>query len=239
MTDLSTEHLRVTIQSAVAKVTIDRAPVNAFTLQMYRDLGAIFQALGDMPDVHCIVLTAAGEKAFSAGFDFKLFQQDKAEDDVRRPLILRAMLEAVRTCALPVIAAVNGPALGAGCVLAAASDICVAVEQARFSLPEVDYGRVGGSAYVGSRTGKGFVRYMALTGHKVLATDARSAGLVDFLVAREDLESFVAKLAADIAAKSGPVLRHTKRALNQLEDLPVDQGYEVEQMHSSLARAGL
>ena len=103
MTDLSTEHLRVNIQSAVATVTIDRAPVNAFTLQMYRDLGTIFQALGDMPDVHCIVLTAAGEKAFSAGFDFKLFQQDQAEDDARRPLILRAMLEAVRTCALPVI----------------------------------------------------------------------------------------------------------------------------------------
>ena len=239
MLELSKEGIRVDVSDFIARVTLDRAPVNAFTLQMYRDLGAVFQALGDSEEVKCIVLTGAGQKAFSAGFDFKLFKASQAEDDPKRPLVLRAMLEAVRNCPLPVIAAVNGAAIGAGCVLAAASDICVAVDQARFSLPEVDFGRVGGSAYVGSRVTKGFVRYMALTGRQVMAHEAHRAGLVDFVATREELDAFVGKLAEEIAAKSANVLRHTKRALNELEDLSITKGYEAEQMHSVMARAGL
>ena len=239
MIDLSREGIRVEIKDFVARVTLNRPPVNAFTLQMYRDLDVIFQALGDSEDVKCVVLSAEGQKAFSAGFDFKLFQLSQAEDDPKRPLVLRGMLEAVRNCRLPVIAAVNGAAIGAGCVLAAASDICIAVEQARFSLPEVDFGRVGGSAYVGSRVTKGFVRYMALTGSQVTAQEAHHRGLVDFVVSRAELDGFAGKLALEIAGKAANVLRHTKRALNELEDLSIDKGYEVEQMHSIMARADL
>lgn len=233
------ENIRVNIAEGVARVTLDRPPVNAFTLAMYRALGAIFDQLGIRTDTRCIVLDGAGSKAFSAGFDFKLFAASQAEDDPLRPHVLREMLEAVRRCQLPVIAAVHGAALGAGCVLAAACDICVASEEARFSLPEVDFGRVGGSAYVGSRTSRGFVRYMALTGRMVGASEAHHAGLVDFLLPHNELNAFVEALARDIAKKSADVLRHTKQALNRIEHLPTREGYEVEQMHSMMARAGL
>jgi len=239
MSEFSKPGLRVDIGDFVARVTLDRPPVNAFTLQMYQDLGEMFVALGDSDQVRCIVLQAAGSKAFSAGFDFKLFAADRGEDDPKRPLVLRRMLESVRRCPLPVIGAISGPALGAGCVLAAACDICVATGSAVFSLPEVDFGRVGGSAYVGSRVTKGFVRYMAFTGRKVSAAEAHAAGLVDFVMSSDDFLSFVDGLAKDIAAKSAHVLRHTKRALNRIENLPIDEGYEVEQTHSIMARAGL
>jgi enoyl-CoA hydratase len=237
-----TEHhegIRVEVAAGVARITLDRSPVNAFTLAMYRALGVVFDELGNSDVVRCIVLGGAGEKAFSAGFDFKLFSASQAEDDPVRPHVLREMLEAVQRCRLPVIAAVNGAALGAGCVLAAASDICVACEEARFSLPEIDFDRVGGSAYVGSRTTRGFVRYMALTGRMVGAAQAHRAGLVDFVLPRAELGAFVDAMAADIAKKSAAVIRHTKQALNRIEDLPAREGYEIEQMHSMMARAGL
>ena len=239
MSELSRPGIRVEVAQFVARVTLDRPPVNAFTRQMYLDLGQLFDELGDREDVKCVVLQGAGQKAFSAGFDFKLFAADQTEDDPKRPLVLRRMLESIRQCSVPVIGALNGPALGAGCVIAAACDICVAADTAVFSLPEVDFDRVGGSAYVGSRTTKGFVRYMALTGRKVKALEAHAAGLVDFVMPSAELAPFVDGLAADIAAKKAHVLRHTKRALNCIENISVDEGYEVEQMHSILARAGL
>lgn len=239
MFELSKDGICVEVSDFIARVTLDRPPVNAFTLQMYRDVNEIFRVLGDRDDVKCVVLSGKGIKAFSAGFDFKLFAASQAEDDPKRPLVLRSMLESVRNCRVPVVAAINGAAVGAGCVLAAACDICVACDEARFSLPEIDYGRVGGSAYVGSRITHGLVRYMALTGRMITAQEAHRAGFVDFVVPRESLDGFVGDLAREIATKSANVLRHTKRALNRIENLPIDEGYEVEQMHSIMARAGL
>jgi enoyl-CoA hydratase len=208
-------------------------------MRMYQDLGAIVREIGERDEIKCVVLRAEGRRAFSAGFDFKLFAANPTEDDPKRPLILREMLESVRTCKLPTVAAINGAALGAGCVLAAACDICIACEEASFSLPEVNFDRVGGSAYVGSRITKGMVRYMALTGRKISAQEALRAGLVDFVLPFDELERFVGDLSRELAAKSAHVLRHTKRALNRIEYLSVDEGYQIEQAHSVSARAGL
>jgi enoyl-CoA hydratase len=234
-----TPGVRIDVLGGVATLTLDRPPVNAFTLRMYQDVDAYVRELGERDDVKCLVLRAEGRRAFSAGFDFKLFAADAAEDDPKRPLILRGMLEAVRTCKVPTIASINGAALGAGCVLAAACDICVACEDASFSLPEVNFDRVGGSAYVGSRVTKGMVRYMAFTGRKISAKEALRAGLVDFVMPFDELETFVGDLSRELAAKSANVLRHTKRALNRIEYLPIEEGYTIEQSHSIAARAGL
>jgi enoyl-CoA hydratase len=239
MSDLSREGIRVDLSEGVAALTLDRPPVNAFTMRMYADLDALVRELGERDEIKCVVLRGEGRRAFSAGFDFKLFAANGAEDDPKRPTILRGMLEAVRTCKIPTIAAINGPALGAGCVLAAACDICVACEEASFSLPEVNFDRVGGSAYVGSRITKGMVRYLAFTGRKMSAPEALRAGLVDFVMPYDELEGFVCDLSRELAAKSGNVLRHTKRALNRIEYLPIDEGYQIEQAHSVAARAGL
>ena len=239
MSDLSTPDIRVTIEDALARVTLTRPPVNAFTKQMYLDLAAIFRVVGGQADLRCVLLSGEGEKAFSAGFDFKLFAAERAEDDPKRPEILRGMLESVRTCPLPVVAHVNGAAIGAGCVLAACCDICVACEEASFSLPEVDFQRVGGSAYVGARVSKGMLRYMALTGARVSARVAYEARLVDFLLPRAEAGRYAETIAREIAAKSGITLRHTKRALNRIENCPINEGYEIEQLHSIMSRAGL
>src|SRR5262249_16815487 len=113
----------VETQGKVVVVTIDIPPVNALTLARYQELTDAFTALGRRDDVHCAVLAARGAKAFCAGLDLKEFVTATAERDHERALTVRQTFEAIRTCAIPVIAAVNGPALGAGCALAAMCDI--------------------------------------------------------------------------------------------------------------------
>lgn len=228
MTDLMIEK-----SAGVAKVTISRPPVNALTIESYRQITAAFSALDTDDEVRCIILTGAGGRAFCAGFDFRQFADAGAqEDDPKRPEILRVMFETIRRCSVPVIGAINGAAIGAGCVLAAVCDIRVASEAARFGLPEIDFGRVGGGAYLGRLVPAGVLRRMTFTGQPITAGQALAVGLADELVPVDSLTATVDALAAVIAAKPLAALRHMKAALNRIETLSADEGYRVEQEFS-------
>src|SRR5438552_3642982 len=101
----------------VTSIVLDRPPVNALTIALYQRIAETFESLGASVDVHCAVLSARGSKAFCAGLDLREFLASTVEDDPKRAVVVRRMFHSVRHCAIPVIAAVNGPALGAGCVL--------------------------------------------------------------------------------------------------------------------------
>ena len=107
---------------------------------------------------------APGTRAFCAGLDLKEFLAAKPEEDPERAKIVRRTFSAVRHCAIPVIAAVNGPALGAGCVLASVCDIRIAAATATFGLPEINVGRCGGGAHMGRYVPQGMLRKMFFTG---------------------------------------------------------------------------
>jgi enoyl-CoA hydratase len=132
----------------VVSVIIDRPPVNALTIALYQRVAEVFEEIGSFTDVNCAVLLARGSRAFCAGLDLREFLAAKVEDDPARAVIVRRMFHSVRHCAIPVIAAVNGPALGAGCVLASVCDIRIASENATFGLPEINVGRCGGTAHM-------------------------------------------------------------------------------------------
>ena len=148
----------------IVTVTINRPPVNALTLAMYGEIADTFDAIGARTDVHCAIFTGAGTRAFCAGLDLKEFLAAKPEEDPERAKIVRRTFSAVRHCAIPVIAAVNGPALGAGCVLASVCDIRIAAATATFGLPEINVGRCGGGAHVGRYVPQGMLRKMFFTG---------------------------------------------------------------------------
>src|SRR5262245_52590127 len=95
----------------VASVVLDRPPVNALTIALYRWIADVFDEIGKSSDVNCAVLSARGSKAFCAGLDLREFLAARVEDDPARAIIVRRMFESVRHCCVPVIAAVNGPAL--------------------------------------------------------------------------------------------------------------------------------
>ena len=223
----------VETQGKVAVVTIDIPPVNALTLARYQELTDTFTALGGRDDVHCAVLTARGAKAFCAGLDLKEFATASADRDHERAATVRQTFEAIRTCAIPVIAAVNGPALGAGCALTAMCDIRIASERATFALPEINVGRCGGGAFLGRLLPQGMMRLMFFTGEPISAWEAHRVGLVEQVVPPRRLEPTVRDLAELIASKSPLGLRLGKRSLNESEDLPVAEGYKVEQGYST------
>ena len=139
--------IRTEVENHVALVTLDNAPVNAAALDMLQELTDVFDSFNDRDDVRVAVLTGAG-KCFSAGADLKN-RPDLSIPGKRwnRNRIVREVAYSIADCAKPVIAAVNGPALGAGFGLAASCDIIVASENAVFGLPEIDVGLMGGGKH--------------------------------------------------------------------------------------------
>ena len=228
-----TEGLSVDKADGVAVVTLDRPPVNALTMALYDAIAEIFGSLGEDDGINCAILTAAGTRAFCAGLDLNEFLAASADDDPKRAAVVRRTFSAVYRCAIPVIAAVNGPALGAGCVLASVCDIRLASPNATFGLPEINVGRCGGGAHLGRLIPQGLLRRMFFTGGPIDADEAWRNGLIDRIVPPEDLLAAARELAATIAAKSPLGLRYGKQALNEAEFLPVEEGYAREQEYST------
>src|SRR5215510_7030334 len=197
----------------VVSVIIDRPPVNALTMALYQRIAEVFEEIGRWDDVNCAVLKARGSRAFCAGLDLREFLAAKVEDDPARAIIVRRMFSSVRHCRIPVIAAVNGPALGAGCVLSSVCDIRIASENATFGLPEINVGRCGGTAHMARHVPQGLLRRMFFTGVPISAQEAHRAGV--------------------IANKAPLGLRLGKEALNRVEFMPVDEGYALEQEYST------
>ncbi len=217
----------------VVTVMLDRSPVNALTIALYDKIADTFDAIGARDDVHCAIFTARGERAFCAGLDLKEFLAATPEQDPERAKIVRRTFSAVRHCAIPVIAAVNGPALGAGCVLASVCDIRLASPNATFGLPEINVGRCGGGAHMGRHLPQGLLRRMYFTGKPIGAEEAQRFGFVDEIVPAADLMPAAMKLAETIAAKAPLGLRLGKKSLNEIEFMPVEAGYAREQEFST------
>jgi enoyl-CoA hydratase len=136
-----------------------------------------------------------------------------------------------------VIAAINGPALGAGAVLCAVSDIRIASEKATFAMPEINVGRCGGGAHMGRLLPPGLLRLMYFTGEPISAWEAHRVGFVEQVVVQRRLLPQAHELAGIIANKSPRGLRMAKEALNRVEFMQVEEGYEYEQSCSTALMA--
>jgi len=216
----------------VATVILDRPPVNALTQAVYVRLIEVFRDLGAGNEVHCVVLTGRGS-TFCTGRDVQERIATSAEEDPRRSVIVRNAFRTVRTCAIPVVCAVNGPALGGGAMLASVCDIRIASDRASFGMNQIDLGRCGGGAYMSRHLSPGRLRRMYFTGEPVSAAEALQLGLADEVVPHEELLRSAGALAAKIASKNPVGLRMAKEALNQVEFMQVDDGYELEQQYST------
>jgi enoyl-CoA hydratase/carnithine racemase len=225
--------LIVETQGKIVTVTLNRPPVNALTVALYERIAETFEAISTRTDVHCVIFTGAGTRAFCAGLDLKEFLAATPEQDPERAAIVRRTFSAVRHCAIPVIAAVNGPALGAGCVLASVCDICIAASTASFGLPEINVGRCGGGAHIGRHVAQGVLRKMFFTGRPISADEAYRVNLVAEVVSADRLMDAARELAGVISEKAPLGLRLGKKALNDIEFMPVEDGYAREQTYST------
>jgi|SRR5580704_15442706 enoyl-CoA hydratase len=221
--------LRISKANQVATVIIDRPPVNALTPALFDQISVLFSDLGTSLDVNCVILTGSGKRAFCAGLDLRETFSATPEEDLRR----RRAYSAVYHCQIPTIAAVNGPALGAGAILASVCDIRFAADNATFGMPEIDVGRCGGGSHIGRLVPSGALRRMAFTGIPISASEGHRLGLVDEVVTGDQLQATVQSLASIIAAKSPLGLRSGKRALNEIAGVPFEEGYLIEQQYSA------
>lgn len=228
MTELAFHKLDVA--DYIATVTIDRPPVNAQNRALRDEAVALFDALGDRPDVRVVILTAAG-RYFSAGADIKERQglARAPGEYTANNRMAREYFYAVEDCKKPVIAAVNGPAFGAGFALMLACDIMFAVEDAYFVMPEIDVGLAGGMKFIRQHFSKSHAAAMYFTGRRVPATELYRLGIIEAALPAEAMWREVRAMAAVIAAKSPYAVTRIKKSLSVIGDMPVREAYRYEQ----------
>jgi enoyl-CoA hydratase len=219
--------MNVEVSRNIAVVTIARPPVNAFTPELFDKLRRIFHGLADDLSVRAAILTGEG-RTFCAGSDINGFIEQTFEQSNDELALIRVAFNALYDCPVPVIAAVNGAALGAGIVLSSLCDIRIASERASFALPEIAVGAMGGARHVMRMTTQGMTRLMSFTGCRISAEEALRALMVERVVSHDELMPAAMEIAEQIAAKSPNAIRMAKQAVNRAEVMSLKEGYEYE-----------
>lgn len=222
--------LRIEIADHIAVVTMDNPPVNAQHLQFQNEIAACFDRLSDQPEVRVIVLTGAG-KTFSAGADIKARASISTAPGVARERLrsARESYHSIMECKKPVIAAINGAAIGAGLTIAASCDILIASETATLALAEIDVGLMGGGRHAMRLFGHSRTRRMAFTGLRVTGAELYRLGVVEACVAPDQLMPSAMEIARQIASKSPLSAQLFKQSLNTIEEMSLRDGYRYEQ----------
>ena len=205
-------------RDAVAVLTLNRPEaLNALTPEMLDDLERVLREVDADPTLRAVVLTGAGEKAFCAGADIGQMRTAMALEArafAERGHRVADLIEGLGT---PVVAAVNGFALGGGCEIALACDIRVAADTARFGQPEVTLGVIpgwGGTQRLARATSIGFAKELILTGRLVSSEEALHAGLVTHVHPKADLLDAAVEMATSIASRPGWAVASAKRLCN-------------------------
>lgn len=211
-----------------ALVTVNRPKaLNALDERLLRRLGEVVGDLSADEGVAVVIITGAGDRAFVAGADIAEMNACSRDELAEIVRLGQALTRAVELAPKPVIAMVNGYALGGGCELALACDLVVAAETARFGLPEVKLGLLpgfGGTQRLPRRIGWGRARDLILTGRQVPADEALRLGLCDRVVPTADLRSTTEALAVELAAVDAGALAAAKEALRLAADEPLASG---------------
>ena len=217
--------IRIEANGAILEVTLDRPPANAIDSATSRELGECFARFRDDDDLRVAIVTGAGDRFFSAGWDLKAAVAGDPEDWGPGGF---AGLTELFDLDKPVIAAVNGLAAGGGFELALACDLLVAARGAELFLPEVRLGFVpdaGGVLRLPRRLPRAIAMEMLLTGRRMDAHEAARWGLVNRVVAREDLLPAARALAAEIVEAAPLAVRAVKAVVAATGSLPIDDGY--------------
>ncbi len=212
------ENLLYECGEGIARVTLNRPKaLNALNIATLKELLSLFNGIKDDPEVKVVILSGAGEKAFIAGADITEMQSLDALTARQFSLIGHQLAETIEALPKPVIAAINGFALGGGCELALCCDIRLAGENARFGQPEVNLGVIpgfGGTQRLPRLIGKGRACELLMTGDMIDAVEAYRIGLVNRVFPAAELLPAARKLATKIASKGPIAIGLAKSALH-------------------------
>ena len=219
-------NLRLEKRPPLAIVTLDRPRVlNALNAETLEELDAVFSDLAEDAAIRVVLLTGAGGRAFAAGADIRELATLTTEEGQAFARRGQAVLRCIETLGKPVIACIQGFALGGGCELALACTLRLAAEDARMGQPEVKLGLIagyGGLERLPRLVGRGAGLKLLLTGAIIDAQEALRIGLVNEVVPAADLMARAEALALEIAANAPLAIMETLRAVDEGLDLPLD-----------------
>jgi crotonobetainyl-CoA hydratase len=222
------EALRVIRDGAVLEVTLDRPKANAIDAPTSRAMGEVFSSFRDDPDLRVAIVTGAGERFFSAGWDLKAAAEGEAPDADFGVGGFGGIQE-LPNLGKPVIAAVNGMAVGGGFELALSADLILAASHARFALPEIKAGQLADAASIKlpRRIPHHVAMDLLLTGRWMEAEEARRWGLVNEVVTADRLPARGREIAALLAGGPPLVFAALKQVIRETGHLPMQEAFDL------------
>jgi enoyl-CoA hydratase/carnithine racemase len=224
--------LKVEERDRLAFVAIHRPEkLNALDATVFAELVTAFEGFRDRKEIGAVILTGSGEKAFIAGADISLLAQCDAASARENARKGQAFTRLIETLGKPVIAAINGFALGGGCEIALACTLRIAAEHAKLGQPEVKLGLIcgyGGSQRLPRLVGRGRALEMLLTGDPIDAAEALRIGLVNRVVKKEELLAQAEAIARRILATGPVAVKYTIEAVDRGLDLSLEQALKLE-----------
>lgn len=228
------------MDDGVAIVKFCRPPVNAVSITVYENLGKLVDRCDADPAIRVIVLAAGAEsRAWCGGADLNDFVGIDAEGRKQRYAFINATLPRFFRLERPVIAAINGAAIGVGMILAALCDMRIASEDAMFACPEIDYGLVAGGAalFAQKNMPDAKIREMLFTGARFSALELEPTGFFNYVLPSDEVYDFALKLARTIAGKSLPAIRARKIASSNLEGRTWQEAYlDAQELSAGLTK---
>jgi enoyl-CoA hydratase len=229
---MALENLLYEKRNGIGYVTINRPEkLNALNQKMMEELDECFQDIKGDDEVWAIIVTGAGERAFVGGADINELALQTPVEGKEMSVRGQKILDFIEHLGKPVIAAINGYALGGGCELALACTLRIASENARLGQPEVKLGLIpgyGGSQRLPRLIGKGRALEMLLSGDPISASEAYRIGLVNQVVAAQDLVASAEKLAQKIMANAPLAVQFALEAVNHGLEMPEAEGQFLE-----------
>lgn len=226
------EHILYDFSDGVATITFNRPKaLNALNAALLQELGACLDTINSDEKVRVVVLTGSGDKSFVAGADISEIAQQSVLEARFFCQLGQEAIGKLQALAIPVIAAVNGFALGGGSEMALACDFIYASENAKFGLPEITLGIIpgfGGTQRLPRQIGKNMAKEMIFTGKMISAEEAKGIGMVNKVCKPEELMADVMKTAKAIAAKGPVSLRAAKQVINAGMDVDLANGCRME-----------
>jgi len=226
------DNIRTETRDGILTITIDRPKVlNALNAQTVAEIGQAFEAARKDDSVKAVIVTGAGEKAFVAGADIGELAQMTPITGKETAEKGQRVFRAVEKFPKPVIAAINGFALGGGCELALACHIRIASDKAQLGLPEVTLGIIpgyGGTQRMARLLGKGKALELILTGDRIKADEAERIGLVNKVVPAEELLATAEQMAQTIAKRGPLAVRAAIEAVMSGSEMPFEEGQFLE-----------
>ncbi len=226
------QYIKLEKEEGIAIVTINRPEkLNAMNLDVIKELKSVLESIENDDEVRCIILTGAGEKAFSAGADIEYMSKISPLEAEAYAITGHATMDKIEDLNKPVIAAVNGYALGGGCELALACDIRIGSKNAVLGQPEVTLGIPpgwGGTQRLMRIVGVAKAKELVFTGKRINADEAYSIGLLNKVVELPDLMKEAKNMAKEIAKNSSIAVRVSKLLLNRGRDADLKTGLKLE-----------